>query len=120
MIKQYKTICGLKGILEGEVIKDIEFEYQECQLDLVQTSAIFPDIFSQVISNAGEFHKRRDDRWSKENPNPQMGEYPPSLMGHLMASSRACVTIQIGTQLFYFDEEQQTMFDLVCRERNDS
>ena len=118
MLKLYKTISGLKGILEGTRIPNVEFEYQDSMLDLAEVNAVYPDKYFSIISNSTEFNKRRDDEWIKENPNPSPGMYPPSVMSTLMASNLPCVTIQIGAQLFHFNEDQKIMFDLVCTERN--
>ena len=120
MLKQYKTISGIKGILEGARVEDIEFEYQDSLLDLAKANAVYPDTYSSIISNSTEFNKRRDDEWREQNPNPGPCMHEPSLMSMMMPSSLSCVTIQIGTQLFYFDEDRKFMFDLVCQERNDN
>lgn len=118
MIKRYETISGVRGILEGTRIKDVEFEYQDSMLDLAKVNAVYPDTYYSTISNSTELNKRRDDEWREKNPNPGPYMHEPSLMSMMMPSSLPCVTIQIGTQTFHFDYDVETMFRLVCNERN--
>lgn len=120
MLKLYKTICGLKGILKGARVVSIEFEYQDVMLDLADVSAVYPDIYCDIISNSTELNRRRDAEWREENPNPGPCIHAPSLMSLMIPSELPCVTIQIGTKIFHFDEDSKTMFDLVCQERNDN
>ncbi|MHA2064623.1 MAG: hypothetical protein ACXABY_09635 [Candidatus Thorarchaeota archaeon] len=119
MIKRYKTISGIRGILEGSRVEDVEFEYQDSMLDLAKANAVYPDTYYSIISNSTELNRRRDDEWREENPNPEPYMHEPSLMSVMMPSSLPCVTIQIGIQTFHFDEDVETMFSLVCNERND-
>ncbi len=119
MIKRYKTISGIRGILEGTRIEEVEFEYQDSMLDLAKVNAVYPDTFTSTISNLEEYWDRRNKKWHEENPNPKLGFHEPSMMGTLTPSFLPCVTIQIGTQTFHFNEDVETMFTLVCNERND-
>lgn len=118
MIKQYKTICGITATLDGLEINDIRFVCEDALLDLAKANAVYPATYTAFNDVMSEWMKRNDEKWIKDHPNPTPGIHKPSLMGTLPLTSLSCMNVQIGDQLFYFDKDQKTMFDLVCAERN--
>jgi hypothetical protein len=116
MLRRYRTICGLRGILEDARIKDVVFEYQDTMLDLAKVNAIYPDTYAHTISNWEEFERLRDEKWREVNPDSQYKAYPPS-MSYPLPSRRSCVTIQIGAKVFHLDEDLEVMFARVYTER---
>lgn len=116
MLKEYKTISGLYGSLEGAEVKEVYFEFQEVMLDLTKVISVYPDTYTSLISNWEEHNKRRDDEWRAENPNPEPCMHPPSMMTVSLGSSLPCVTIEVGTKLFHFAAPAFVIFDLVARE----
>lgn len=118
MIKLYKTLSGLYGVLEDDKIVEVIPEYQESLLDLAQANAVYPSVFSAALSNLEEWNRRRDEKWRKANPNPEPCMHAPSLMSFSLPHTRPCIVVQIGNQLFYFDEESDVVFDLVVKEKS--
>jgi hypothetical protein len=107
MLKQYKVISGIHGVLEGLEVLWVEPEYEEVMIDLAEVNAVYPDTYFSVISNIQELNKRRDDNWRKENPDPGPCMHEPSMMGVPMPSKVSCTTVQIGTKLFHFDMDSK-------------
>ena len=120
MLKQYEVISGLYGIFEGAEVDIVEFEYQDVMLDLAQAVSVCPHTYCGAISNWKEHNKRRDDEWHKKNPHPEPWIHPPSMMTTSVQAMLPCMTIQVGTQSFYFDKDQDAMFYLVSKELSES